>query len=38
MDEKEWIERQGDCCIEGCFGRPTYVDDLDNVLCDECVE
>jgi len=37
-DNQKWIERQGDCCIEGCFGRPVHADNLDNVFCEECVE
>lgn len=36
--EKEWMKRQGKCCIPDCDNDPELVDDIDNVFCAECAE
>ena len=36
--EQEWIDAQGECCIESCTEKPSQVDNMDNVYCDEHAE
>jgi len=36
--EREWIKRQGKCCIPDCYESPILVDNMDNVFCEECAE
>ena len=38
MNDSEWIEAQGDCCIHGCDNKALFVDNMDNVFCDECAD
>jgi len=38
MNEKEWIAKQGKCCVVGCHESPVIADNMDNVFCLDCAE